>query len=54
MAVRKTKPRMTAATAATRSLTSIRNHLDAPPLLAERVPDLPTIAVVGLTGTRSI
>ena len=32
IAVRKTRPRITAATAATRSLTSSRNHFDAPRL----------------------
>ena len=50
IATRNTNARMTAATAATRSLTSSRNHFEA---VAFFVEGAPTIAVVGLTGMRS-
>ena len=51
-AVRKTRASTAAAQAATRSLTSIRNQSERPDL---RFPESasPTMAVVGLTGTRS-
>jgi hypothetical protein len=48
IAVRKTSPSTTAAAAATRSLTNSWNHFE-----RLRVSGSPTIAVVGLTGTRS-
>src|SRR3954464_10104638 len=53
-AVRITRPRTTAAAAATRSLTSRRNQTEVPLRRPVLVSASPTIAVVGLTGTRSI
>jgi hypothetical protein len=52
IAVRNTRPRTTAAAAATRSLISRRYQLELPDF-RRLAPDSPTIAVVGLTGTRS-
>jgi hypothetical protein len=52
IAVRNTSPRTAAATAATRSFTSIRNQTERPG--RRPASGSPTMAVVGFTGTMSI